>query len=155
MLTLKINGLTELQRKFAIDPKTKITDALEAVGKIVKRELETYPPPNAGNAPKSYQRGRWNTWYERGYGTRWVTSRGQVMGRRTSENLGKQWTLTASGLTATISNGASYAGWVHKTGKQTGFHAAHGWMTEINAATKALNSAEAEAALNKIVDDYK
>lgn len=155
MLTITINGLAEVRKKFDVDPKIKITEVVETVGKVVKRQLEIYPPPNAGNAPKTYQRGRWNTWYERGYGTKWVTSRGEVRGRRTSQNLGKQWTLTASGLTATISNSVSYAGWVHKTGKQTGFHAAHGWMTEINAAMKAINSAEAQSAMNKIVDAYK
>lgn len=74
------------------------------------------------------ERGRW---YERGYGTRWY-SRGKLQGRRTSQTLGRRWTISErnQGFTQVVGNNASYGPFVHSHERQAWFHRRRGWKTD-------------------------
>ena len=100
--------------------------------------LAEYPPASIANMTgRQYAFNRGGrvfyrqSWYERGYGPKWIRKRdGVVKGRRTSETLSKRWTLEAEddGLTQVVGNNDTYARFVHDPAKQAKFHAARGWQ---------------------------
>jgi hypothetical protein len=57
---------------------------------------------------------------------------GSVGGRKTSESLGRKWTVATrdSGWSVLIGNNASYSPYVHDAEEQASFHAARGWVTD-------------------------
>jgi hypothetical protein len=93
----------------------------------LKNAIAQYPAASEANRPTGYP----GHWYERGYGPRWARKGGGAGGRRTSETLGRKWTVAKrnGGLTAVIGNNVSYGPYVQDRGKQAEFHARRGWRT--------------------------
>ena len=120
-ITLEVEGLKEILDKLKKAENTaKLIEPLwRGVGNdIVSQEgLQRYPPESEANQPRP------GGWYQRGYGPRWYGGKG---GARTSEQLGKKWSIDPGAEQVTISNAASYAAYVHGEW-QAGFHAARGW----------------------------
>ena len=93
-----------------------------------RNELAPYPPSSEANRPNA--RGRW---YERGYGPRWLRRSG-TGGRKTSEALGRSWSVAPTGAGAHLWSRASYSGFVHRDPasnarpRQAGFHGRRGWQ---------------------------
>ncbi len=65
-------------------------------------------------------------WYERGFGTKYRTSAGSVVGKKTSEDLKKHWYVKPDNASVTVGNKVKYAPWVHGD-EQAGFHGKRGW----------------------------
>lgn len=143
MTTMKIEGLSELERKLGkAAADSTINAAIKAAAVHVKGKIAEYPDSTSANTPKQYAPGQWNTWYERGFGSRWARADGSVGSRRTSETLGKRWTIRTSNRSATIGNNASYGPYVQDPQRQARALARIGWKT-----TKDVANAEAQRVL--------
>jgi hypothetical protein len=94
--------------------------ALKAAGVHIKGKAAKYPPSSEANLPKLK-----GSWYERGYGTRWSGG-----GRKTSETLGRKWTVQQKrGLETVVGNIVSYGPYVQADDWQAAFHRRRGWKT--------------------------
>jgi hypothetical protein len=142
-------------RTTGIDPwvsglSTSLDPAFRAMTTGVAAELQDvlapYPPaPTPGNP-----------WYERGYGTKYRRRDGRITGRKTSESLGRSWSIASrSARVAVLMNKASYGAWVHDSESQTSRHERTGWQTEETAADALHRSGAieeiAEAAIRKVL----
>lgn len=126
--TITIKGIPELQAKFErIEPAVK--RGVQAAGQYVHGKAKIYPPSTPANAPRQFVSGGRNTWYERGWGSKWAIKAGGWHGNKSSENLMAKWTFktTNRGLTATIGNNASYAPYVQGADEQTRAMKVIGW----------------------------
>ncbi len=134
---ITITGLKEAQRLLGTNFKPALQAATKAIALQVQGEIAPYPPATGGNSP-SNPTGRW---YERGYGPRWRRKDGSVGGRKTSQMLGRQWGIRASGAWGQIvGNRATYAPYVHAEGQQARVHRAHRWVTDRQAAISTVQS---------------
>jgi len=136
--TIEIEGLDELVRK--LDDLGKLSTvhaALQAAALYIKGKVAKYPQSTEANQPRGFNtmysmtsHRPINTWYQRGYGSKWITKSGQVHGRKSSEQLGQKWTTKydKERFEAVIGNNASYAIFVQGE-KQAKFHKARGWIT--------------------------
>ena len=128
---ITIKGLDKLQGK--IDDITSlraIQAGIKAGALHVKGKIAQYPPASDANVAGPYPK----RWYQRGYGPRWARKSGGVGGRKTSETLGRKWTISQSysGISWTVGNNVSYGPFVQgakEEGKkgQTAFHKTRGW----------------------------
>ena len=143
---IKIHGLKELQHKIdKLEDLTPVKAGLRAAALHVKGKIAVYPPESEANMPRTIAgTNRVLSWYERGYGTRYIGGGG----RKTSETLGRKWTIKAlnGGLTQIVGNNVSYSVFVQGE-RQAAFHKRRGWKTtdeiaaqESAAVTKFLKS---------------
>lgn len=128
--SVEMQGLDEvLARINTLASLDAAKTALAAAALHVKGKIAQYPPSTEANAPGDYPK----RWYERGYGPRWARKRKPgVGGRRTSETLGRRWTVQArdDGLTQVVGNNVSYGPYVQgPEEEQAGFMAAIGWKS--------------------------
>lgn len=129
-LTIEIKGLDVLLKAFEKFPK-EIARGMSQAGHEAANEvldetvgLRDYPPETDANMPRTIAgTNRVLPWYQRGYGTRYIGGGG----RKTSENLGKQWYVKREGYKARIGNRASYAKYVHGDDTQAKAMAKIGW----------------------------
>lgn len=120
--TIQISGLSNWQRALRSDLGGAINAALTAVAEEGRDLISPYPPA----PPRTRDR-----WYERGYGPRWRRKDGSVGGRKTSETLGRRWTVASKSRTkVALINTASYAGYVHDSQEQAQRMKQIGWRTE-------------------------
>ena len=147
-MTSSITGDAELRRKLAkLQDMSQIYPALMQGGVHVADKLKEYPPSTAANVPRTVAgSGRVLSWYERGYGTRWLRKDGSMGGRQTSETLGKKWTMQGSGGDKVIiGNNVSYGPYVQGPSEQAKALREIGWKT-----TDTVASEEAEVVLNMV-----
>lgn len=118
---IQIKGLDRLQHKLAAlaDPQ-KYAAAMDAAATHVKGKIAKYPPSSEANRPNDVL-----PWYERGYGTRYPGGGG----RKTSQTLGRKWTIAKRGtLARVVGNNVSYGPFVQGE-RQAWFHKRRGWKT--------------------------
>lgn len=123
---LRIEGLEPLIKKIKTVEQLKgLVRALRVAALYLKGKAASYPPSTAANSP---QRERW---YVRGYGPHWRTKGGDVHSRKTSQTLGRKWTVGAqnNGLTAVIGNNVTYGPYVQDPDQQASHMKAIGWKT--------------------------
>lgn len=137
---IRIVGLREIQRALGADIKPAIQAATKAIALEVQGTIAPYPESTIANSP-SNPKGRW---YQRGYGPKWMTKKGEVHGRKTSQTLGRRWSVKQRGIGAIVANLASYADVVHSQQKQARFHAARGWVTDKMALEAVVRSGAAK-----------
>ena len=133
--TIKVEGAKELLRKLARLSRMQPAKKAVAAGTLhLAGVIAVYPMQTIANAPRP--RGKW---YERGYGTRWMRRDGSKGGRKTSEMLGRKWSVKTrrGGLQGIVGNSASYAPFVQSAAKQASFHGKRGWLTDEKAKEKA------------------
>ena len=131
-VVIRIEGLDRLQGKLAaLEPRRYMTAVMGVCLSDIKRDVAAYPPATEANQPRSFTSGGRNTWYERGYGSRWVRKNGSIGGRHTSELLGRSWTtrVEQGGMRGVVGNKVSYGPFVQDEGEQAPFHKARGWTT--------------------------
>jgi hypothetical protein len=124
---IRIEGIEPLLRKLkSIDDLKPVKAAIKAAALHIKGKIAVYPSSSIAN---SETQGRW---YERGYGPKWRRKDGSVGGRKTSETLGRRWTIQIknSGLTAIVGNNTSYGPYVQSAEKQAKFHGLRDWKTD-------------------------
>ena len=124
-MSVEIEGLEPLLRKLDnLEDLKKIKPALKAGAVHVMGAIKPYPPATIANSP-SNPTGRW---YERGYGTRTATGRGY----KTSETLGRKWTVASRdrGFTQVVGNNVSYGPFVQSAEEQAKIHGKRGWKTD-------------------------
>ena len=138
----KLNSLAQLQ---ALKPFVR------AAGLHVKSKVAEYPPSSEANAPGPYPA----KWYERGYGPKWALKGGGIHGRKTSQTLGRRWSIEMrdAGLTAAIVNHVAYGPYVQDRTTQRWFHKARGWKTIQDAVEECekLITTWLLVAVNRIV----
>ncbi len=123
-LVLEIRGIDELDRQLGkVEAALRLGPILRAAALSIKNEVARYPPSTLANSPLA------RTWYERGFGPRWMRRDGSIGGSRTSETLGRRWTTRVSPREARVGNNASYAPFVQGRDQQAAFHARRGWKT--------------------------
>lgn len=130
MASIQIKGIDKLLIKFdGIEPAIK--RGVKASALHIKGRVAEYPQATAANAPKTYSSGGNNNWYVRGWGGKWALKGGGWHGRKSSENLGRKWTIvsTNNGLTAKIGNNVSYGKWVQSPEFQARALERIGWKT--------------------------
>jgi hypothetical protein len=120
-----VNDLRKLAKKLDIEDAFK--DGLFAAATYIKGVISEYPPATAANLPQPYPA----RWYERGFGTKYKTKDGTIKGNKTSEILGKRWTVKKldNGNDAEVGNNASYAPFVQDKTRQAKKHKQTGWPT--------------------------
>lgn len=145
--TFRIEGLERLERK--LEPRayeSAMEGALMAIAAEVQDKVAPYAPSTEANVPS----GPGSRWYERGYGPRWMLASGATVGRKTSETLGRRWSIhRASGrMKVVLSNIASYAAFVHSAEKQASFHKRRGWRTDRDAVNEVGRSSVVDRILH-------
>ncbi len=80
----------------------------------IEGKVKSYPPATLANKPKTYKSGQWNTWYQRGWGSKWALADGSWHGTKSSEQLQQKWAThyENDGLTGIVGNNAKYAVYV-------------------------------------------
>ena len=149
-MQIKIEGIDNLRGALDIDTTRALRAATKGIAGQIEHEIKPYPPSSRANRPG----GPGSRWYERGYGPRWRRVDGSIGGRRTSETLGRRWSISGWGrIGAVLRNIASYAVYVHEQGKQAAIHHLRGWVTDEEAVKEVLASGKAgrilEAAIRR------
>lgn len=142
MTAVYVKGLDQLLRKVdSVQGLRVAVRVLRASAVHIKGKVATYPAATIANQPGAYPK----RWYERGYGSKYARKSGGVGGRKTSETLGRKWTIAQrnGGLTQVIGNNVSYGPYVQDEKKQARFHGARGWKT-----TQEVSEEEADTILN-------
>ena len=91
--SITIEGIDEITRKLIeVGKITVLSRAVKAGALHMKGAIARYPPSTDANRPRQYgsffsikSRKANNTWYQRGYGPRWVRKDGSVGGRASSD----------------------------------------------------------------------
>jgi len=129
---VEIKGLDELKAKITRMSELRALDrGLRKGAEHIAIKVSKYPPESEGNYPRTVAgTGTILSWYERGYGTRWMGGTG---GKRTSETLGRKWTVVQQmgtrALTWIVGNNVSYGKFVQDEDYQARFHKKRGWRT--------------------------
>ena len=145
MITVRVEGIDRVQRTLGRNITPVLQSVTMAVATEIHGKIAPYPPASAANMPG----GPGSQWYERGYGPRWMTMRGQIRGRRTSQTLGRRWSVSGWGrIGAVVRNIASYSPFVHSHEQRAWFHKRRGWVSDEEAVDKVLRS----GAIDRIVD---
>lgn len=124
-VTIDIGDVERIARKL------NLTDAFSAgvqAGALhVKSVINVYPPSTDANVAGPYPK----RWYVRGTGPHWARVDGTIGSERTSETLGRKWTVRAvnNGMGAVVGNNVSYARDVHDATVQKRYHKLRGWPT--------------------------
>ena len=148
-VTIQIEGLDEVVNKLnTIEQFQGLETVMLAVGTHVKGKIDKYPQSTEANEPRSFVSGGKNSWYERGYGPRWARSDGGIGGRKTSETLGRKWTVNASHAQVVIGNNVSYGPFVQDEEEQASFHKRRGWKTVQQVAK------EEEPTVRAFIESY-
>lgn len=137
MAIIEIKGLDKLQVKFkAIEPA--IRAGIKASAVHIKGKVAEYPPSTSANDPGQRQ------WYERGWGSKWHIRGGGWHGRKSSETLGKKWTVVFGnkGMTARIGNNVSYGKYVQGDDDQAQALKQIGWKTTSDIADEERDTVE-------------
>ncbi len=147
-LVLEIRGIDDLDRQLGkVEAALRLGPILRAAALSIKNEVATYPRSTLANSPLA------RTWYERGFGPRWMRRDGSIGGSRTSETLGRRWTTRVSSNEARIGNNASYAPFVQGRDQQAAFHARRGWKTLEDVGEKEAQRVirQIEAAIRRAI----
>jgi len=125
---ITIEGLPELLRRIdSVADMKRVSHAMRGAALHIKGKIAWYPPESEANMPRTIAgTNRTLSWYQRGYGTRYIGGGG----RKTSETLGRKWTIATRdrGLTQIIGNNVSYGPFVQGK-RQAWFHKKRGWKT--------------------------
>lgn len=147
-MAVKLRGVAALARRLKGNIDEALRPAYVAIGELVRGEVAPYPPALPPSEP---------SWYERGYGGKYRRRDGRVTGRKTSEMLGRRWSVTARGRGAVVENSASYAPFVHSAERQNRILGARGWVTDRQAIDRVVRSGAWErmvtTAVNKALNE--
>lgn len=150
--TIEIKGLDKLLRD--LDPvraRRGMTTAMQGAVRIVQKDLKEYPPKSEANQPRTFNsaysltgaRGNRrlgrviaraaNSWYQRGYGTKWARKDGSIGGYASSKKLGGQWNVKVSAhgkvIEGIVGNLVPYGPFVQDKEQQAWYHARRKWPT--------------------------
>lgn len=145
-LSIEIPGLAEIVKNIEDVSKLQYVNAAMLAGaKHIQGKVNKYPKATTANNPDN-PTGRW---YERTYGPRWKRKDGSIGGRKTSEDLHGQWTISErAGMEIVVGNKVSYGIYVQDEDYQADFHKKRGWKT-IQTVVK-----DEEATVVKFITDY-
>jgi len=148
-ITVHIDGIDQvINRITTVEQMRNMQMVFQAIGAHIKGQVNKYPPATEANSPHQFISGGNNTWYQRGYGPKWARKDGSVGGRKTSETLGRRWTVRAESNQVTIGNNVSYGPFVQDKENQASFHEDRGWKTIQDVAK------DEEPIVKAFVEDY-
>jgi len=137
--SIMIRGLDTIQRALGVDISPALRTATKGIAGAIHDKLSPYPPATIANSPAEPK------WYERGFGPRWRTKKGEVHGRKTSEMLNRSWAIEPVGTMGhRVSSAASYAPYVHSAEKQSSVMKRIGWKTDDWAIRQVVDSGKAK-----------
>jgi hypothetical protein len=137
---IEITGITELTRKLSANIEAGLQPALLAIAAALQNVIAPYPP-----APSYIGR---LSWYERGYGPRWLHRDGGIGGRKTSQFLNRSWySEPRADATVVLGNRATYAPWVHGT-RQTKVNQEYGWVNVATGKDRVVQ----DGTITRIID---
>ena len=125
---MKFEGLEPLIAKIdSLKELKTLANAIKTAAIYIRGKVATYPPATEANHPG----GAGSQWYQRGWGSKWISKAEKPGGRQSSENLGKSWTIQTqnSGFRAIVGTDTSYAPWLQDQPRQTQWARARGWQT--------------------------
>lgn len=132
----RVQGAKQLERAFADAPRRIMRGLRAMMGgavELIRSGVADYPPETAGNKPRAFTSGGQNTWYQRGFGSKWARKDGSVGEAETSEVLGASWKTEvrgfAAGVRGVVGTKASYAPLVQDEKRQAAAHKRHKWPT--------------------------
>lgn len=137
MTTIELKGLREAIAKLDRATSDAVVKRILTAGAIhLYGKAKEYPPSTEANQPRGFNsvysirsRRAMNTWYQRGYGSKWVRKDGSIGSRQSSEQLQQNWSMRVLSNSAVIGNNASYGIYVQDERKQASFHKGRGWRT--------------------------
>lgn len=151
----------QIADKLARDLTPAIEPAMVGLATLAVGKMSNYPPATEANQPTERRdsRGRrYIRWYQRGYGPKRQRLRdGVVVGNKTSQSLGRSWSVTPAPLGAIIKNGSSYSAVVHRDPKspkkpsQARFHGRRGWVTDRESVRRVLLGGYLQKVLGNVV----
>ena len=147
MAQVTIEGMDKLEKKLTkVKDKKTVRAALKAAGVHIKGKVDQYPPASGANAQKAH-----GGWYERGFGSKYRRLDGAITGRKTSETLGRKWTVKQTRDETVVGNNVSYGPYVQDEDEQAGFHKARGWKTIQTVASEEAD--EVVKFVKKAIDE--
>jgi hypothetical protein len=129
MSSIEIKGMKEALAK--LDRATSdavIHRILTGGSRHLMGKIKPYAPSSEANQPRSWTSKGRNSWYQRGYGSKWVRKNNSIAGRQSSEQLEQNWSIRVEKYQARVGNNASYGPYVQGK-EQASFHKARGWKT--------------------------
>lgn len=141
---VEVKGLDEIARRL----NASLEPIIKAVAFVAATEAQDFISPYPTQpAPANPKR-----WYERGYGSKWRTKDGSIHGRKTSEVLGRKWSIRPyQNVGAVLQNTASYAPFVHSADNQATIHKNTGWKTDTQTADHIINEGIIERTATDLV----
>lgn len=143
MSSIELHGDQIIAQQLRRNLAPAISAGSVAIAKEAEGRIAAYPTQPKPKHPNRY--------YQRGYGMRYRRADGSLVGKKTSESLGKRWSVRRRGLGAVLANSASYGPYVHRFGpgkpKQTQQHAQTGWRTDESVAREVETDGTAEELL--------
>lgn len=149
LITVKLD-LSNLTRALNADLKTAAGNAAFVIATQLQDKIAPYPPATQANSPRPWTSGGRNSWYERGYGTKWARKDGSIGGRKTSQTANRRWSIQRNGNSTVLANGATYSPYLHRangTPHQAGFHATRGWQTD----AQGIGALQKDGVINAVV----
>jgi hypothetical protein len=130
---IEVKGLDPIVRQLGADVAPALSAASMGIAAEVQDRIAPYPAPPT------------NSRYLRGYGMRG--------GKKTSETLGRRWSIQAGYAAVVLRNVASYARYVHDSKLQARIHQ-NRWTTDVEATQQVERDGTVErivgAALRKL-----
>lgn len=127
---VEIKGLDELTKKIdSITSLSAFNTGLKKGAYLIKGKIAKYPKHTSANQPPISGPG---SWYVRGTGTKYRSVDGKIKTYRTSETLGRRWTVAQQvgrALTWIVGNNVSYGRFVQSNADQAHFHRKRKWRT--------------------------
>lgn len=152
--SIRLEGLPELVAKLRrLSDLRRVIAAVKSAAGHVKRQFQEYPPRASLTRMSVYGQTFQSERQRRYFFAALRDGRIEVPYRRGgspgSRNIKQSWTVTTSngGMTAEIGTNAPYAGWLHRHGQQSRYHAAVGWRTD-----QEIMDAERETVVGYITD---
>lgn len=151
----------QIADKLARDLTPMIEPAMVGLATLAAGKLSHYPPATEANTPtirRDSAGRRYIRWYQRGYGPKRQRLRdGAIIGKKTSQSLGRSWSVTPQPMGAIISNGSDYSAVVHRDPKsskkpsQARFHGRRGWITDRESVRRVLLGGYLQKVLGNVI----
>jgi hypothetical protein len=149
-VSINLADIERVARKLDLLPA--FSAGIGAAALHVKSVIAVSPPATDANRPGPYPK----HWYIRGTGSFWTLKGGGIHSKKTSETLGRKWTIATrnNGLTAVLGNNVSYAPFLHDAPSAAKWALRRGWLT-VQEVARSETDRSREIVTESIHEDIK